>query len=97
MMAAQIKDENNDRAFASDEKIDMQAGVAFAAEGGTQYKEEHDGREYSGSTKKGSLRPRADEAAVQMTETKLLKYRRAWSDYKTVPSLTVNKVHCLTG
>ena len=37
MMAAQIKDENNDRAFASDEKIDMQAGVAFAAEGGMTF------------------------------------------------------------
>jgi len=46
-----------------------------------QYKEEHDGQEYSGP-KKNSLRPRADEAAVQMIETKLLKYGRAWSDYK---------------
>ena len=46
-----------------------------------QYKEEHDGQEYSGP-KKNSLRPRADEAAVQMIETKLLKYAKAWSDYK---------------
>jgi hypothetical protein len=36
-MAARIKDENNDRAFASDEQIDMQAGVAFAAEGGMTF------------------------------------------------------------
>ena len=47
----------------------------------TQYKEEHDGQEYGGH-KKGTLRPRADEAAVQMIETKLLKCKRAWSDYK---------------
>ena len=37
MMAAQIEAENNDRAFASDDKIDMQAGVAFAAEGGMTF------------------------------------------------------------
>ena len=47
----------------------------------TQWKEEHDGQEYCGH-KKGALRPRADEAAVQMIETKLLKYKRAWLDYK---------------
>ena len=46
-----------------------------------QYKEEHNGQEYSGP-KKNSLRPRADEAAVRMVETKLLKYGKAWSDYK---------------
>jgi hypothetical protein len=38
--------------------------------------EEHDGQEYGGH-KKGTLRPRADEAAVQVIETKLLKYKKA--------------------